>query len=519
MRSDRDIQRTPRRPVAGTDANTPVQADDKRQAPEEGARFNVPVSYAPRSEFGAPQGDRPRYDRPRDDRPQGDRPRFDGPRDDRPRFDRPYGDRPQGDRPRFDRPREDRPQGDRPRFDGPRDDRPRFDRPYGDRPQGDRPRFDRPREDRPQGDRPRFDGPRDDRPRFERPYGDRPQGDRPRFDRPREDRPQGDRPRFDGPRDDRPRFNRPYGDRPQGDRPRFDRPREDRPQGDRPRFEGQRDERPFRQDQHRDTRTYEAPRSGPAAPQVRPPASEDGHRLSKVLGERGLASRREADDWIAAGWVLVNGQMAVLGQRVQPSDKIEVDPAAHQQQAKRVTILINKPIGYVSGQAEDGYEPASVLVTQDKHWQDDTSRKPFHPGHARGLAPAGRLDIDSTGLLVLTQDGRIAKHLIGEDSDVEKEYLVRVEYQREGTLPESDLNLLNHGLELDGHKLKPAKVSWANEDQLRFVLREGRKRQIRRMCELVGLKVVGLKRVRIGSVVLGKLPMGEWRYLREDERF
>ena len=176
-------------------------------------------------------------------------------------------------------------------------------------------------------------------------------------------------------------------------------------------------------------------------------------------------------------------------------------------------------IGYVSGQAEDGYEPASVLVTPANHWADDPSKKPFHPGHARGLAPAGRLDIDSTGLLVLTQDGRVAKHLIGDDSNVEKEYLVRVEYTRGEQLPESELALLNHDLELDGVKLRPAKVSWANEDQLRFVLREGRKRQIRRMCEAVGLKVLALKRVRIGSVVLGKLPAGQWRYLRDDERF
>ncbi|WP_435526396.1 pseudouridine synthase [Ideonella oryzae] len=262
----------------------------------------------------------------------------------------------------------------------------------------------------------------------------------------------------------------------------------------------------------------EAPRPHTPAP-ARVAPDDAGVRLSKVMTERGLASRREADDWIDAGWVKVNGQMATLGQRVMPDVVIEVDPAARQQQARRVTLLLHKPIGYVSGQAEDGYEPASVLVTPGNRWTEDPSRKEFHPGHARGLAPAGRLDIDSTGLLVLTQDGRIAKHLIGNDSEVEKEYLVRVEYTRPGQLPEEDLKRLNHGLELDGVQLRPAKVSWANEDQLRFVLREGRKRQIRRMCELVGLKVVGLKRVRIGSVVLGKLPLGQWRYLRDDERF
>jgi 23S rRNA pseudouridine2604 synthase len=198
---------------------------------------------------------------------------------------------------------------------------------------------------------------------------------------------------------------------------------------------------------------------------------------------------------------------------------VEVVAAARTQQARRVTILLHKPIGYVSGQAEDGHQNAAVLVTPANHWDGDTERRPFQPGHARGLAPAGRLDIDSTGLLVLTQDGRVAKLLIGDDSAVEKEYLVRVAPLDGQPLPPAQLARLQHGLQLDGKALKPAKVSWANEDQLRFVLREGRKRQIRRMCELVGLKVLALKRVRIGRVVLGKLPPGRWRYLRADEKF
>ena len=181
----------------------------------------------------------------------------------------------------------------------------------------------------------------------------------------------------------------------------------------------------------------------------------------------------------------------------------------------QVTILLNKPIGYVSGQAEQGYKPAITLVNAESRFQGDKSPQRFSPAQLKGLAPAGRLDIDSTGLLVLTQDGRIAKLLIGEDSRIEKEYLVRVE----GKLPDKGLALLRHGLSLDGAPLRPAKVSWQNEDQLRFVLREGKKRQIRRMCELVGLKVTGLKRIRIGSVKLGDLPAGKWRYLREDERF
>jgi 23S rRNA pseudouridine2604 synthase len=261
----------------------------------------------------------------------------------------------------------------------------------------------------------------------------------------------------------------------------------------------------------------------PDARSVPPPGAPapapEGVRLSKVMAERGLASRREADEWIDAGWVRVNGQVAVLGQRVQPDARIDIDPAARQQQALRVTVLLHKPIGYVSGQAEDGYQPASVLVTGDRRWKEDRAPIRWQPHHQRHLAPAGRLDIDSTGLLVLTQDGRIAKALIGDDSRIEKEYLVRVRHRQAGPLPPEQLALLQHGLELDGRQLKPAKVSWANEDQLRFVLREGRKRQIRRMCDMVGLEVLGLKRVRIGSVVLGKLPPGQWRYLGPHERF
>ncbi|MBT9490855.1 MAG: hypothetical protein IV107_00585, partial [Paucibacter sp.] len=145
----------------------------------------------------------------------------------------------------------------------------------------------------------------------------------------------------------------------------------------------------------------------------------EGVRLSKHMGVLGMASRREADEWIAAGWVRVDGKMAVLGQRVLPGVKIEVDQLANKEQAKRVTILLHKPIGWVSGQAEDGYENASTLIKSDSHWAEDTSGIKYHLGHSRGLAPAGRLDIDSTGLLVLTQDGRIAKLLIGEDSKIE----------------------------------------------------------------------------------------------------
>lgn len=239
-------------------------------------------------------------------------------------------------------------------------------------------------------------------------------------------------------------------------------------------------------------------------------------RVSKLMSEQGLCSRREADAYIERGWVYVDGVVvSELGARVFPNQKITLSQSAQKSQLALVTILLNKPVGYVSAQPEQGYRPAVSLISPESRFAGDKSPLRFSPVHLKGLAPAGRLDIDSQGLLVLTQDGRIAKLLIGEDSAVEKEYLVRVE----GKLSEKNLALLKHGLSLDGEALKPAKVSWQNEDQLRFVLRQGKKRQIRRMCELVGLTVLGLKRVRIGSVLLGDLPEGQWRYLRPDERF
>ena len=243
-------------------------------------------------------------------------------------------------------------------------------------------------------------------------------------------------------------------------------------------------------------------------------------RLSKRMSELGLSSRREADEWIARGWVRVDGQVvSELGSTVLPHQTITVERQAAAEQSKRVTVLINKPMGFVSGQAEDGYTPAVALIKPENHWPDDPSTETFHPTQLRSLVPAGRLDIDSVGLLVLTQDGRVDKTLIGETTSIEKEYLVRVEYTKEGKLPESDLKKLCFGLWMDGKPLLPAKVRWQNDDQLSFTLREGKKRQIRRMCDMVGLKVVGLKRVRIGKVKLGDLPVGQWRYLRPEEQF
>lgn len=239
-------------------------------------------------------------------------------------------------------------------------------------------------------------------------------------------------------------------------------------------------------------------------------------RLSKIMATRGICSRREADRYIERGLVQVDGEIiSELGTKVCTNAKIELNAEGRKRRSTQVTVLLNKPVGYVSGQAEHGHRPATDIIVPQNRWNRDTTSQRFNPSQLKGLVPAGRLDIDSSGLLVLTQDGRVARCIIGEDSEVDKEYLVRVI----GTLSADGLKKLNHGLSLDDKPLKPAKVSWQNEDQLRFVLNEGKKRQIRRMCEMVGLQVVGLKRIRVGRIMLGNLPTGQWRYLRDDEAF
>ena len=272
-----------------------------------------------------------------------------------------------------------------------------------------------------------------------------------------------------------------------------------------------------------------APRPANAVSSAHPSASgATTVRLNKRMAELGLCSRREADSWIEQGWVMVNGQVAEMGMQVGSTDRITVEREAQAQQDQQVTVLMHKPMGYVSGQAEDGHEPAMVLFQARNQWTGDTTRIRFSPAQFKGLAPAGRLDIDSVGMLVMTQDGRVARQLIGEDADMEKEYLVRVTctgpqgdvaVNVQAHFPVAQMQRLRHGLSLDGKPLKPAQVEWQNPEQLRFVLKEGKKRQIRRMCEQVGLKVVGLKRIRMGRISLGALPVGQWRYLGPKESF
>ena len=239
--------------------------------------------------------------------------------------------------------------------------------------------------------------------------------------------------------------------------------------------------------------------------------TEEPIRLSRLMSMRGICSRREADRYIALGLVEVDGDIVqTLGYKVSPDQEIRLSPNAQSQQDRLITVLLNKPPGYVSGQPEKGYRSATTLITRINAIHPNTPV----PGH-KGLAPAGRLDIDSSGLMVYTEDGRIAKQLIGEHSQLEKEYAVRVQ----GEITERCIQQLTEGIDLDGKRLKRASIQQTGRERLLFILKEGRKRQIRRMCEAVGLNVRTLVRTRIGTVELTGIPRGKWRLLGNQENF
>ena len=239
------------------------------------------------------------------------------------------------------------------------------------------------------------------------------------------------------------------------------------------------------------------------------------------MAQRGICSRREADRYIEAGQVLVDGAViSELGTKVSPSANVELMKKAAAAQNRKVTILLNKPIGYVSTQPEKGYTPAIDLITPDSQWYGKRGRSSykgprFHRQHLSRLSVVGRLDIESKGLLIFTQDGTLARKLIGPDARTDKEYIVGVE----GSITDETIEKLRFGLSLDEKPLRRAKVDLLEPQLLRIVLNEGKKRQIRRMCELVGLRVVRLKRVRVGGVRLSDLPEGQWRYLEQGETF
>ncbi|MDC7684910.1 pseudouridine synthase [Asticcacaulis sp. BYS171W] len=234
-------------------------------------------------------------------------------------------------------------------------------------------------------------------------------------------------------------------------------------------------------------------------------------RLNKWLAQSGVCSRREADAFIAEGLVSVDGEVVRdAGRKVEAGQTVSFNPAAQSEIDSKLTVIYHKPVGIVSGQPEAGETPAVRMIRRPNHYGQLTQ----WPDQNSKLAPIGRLDKDSRGLLILSEDGVIAKAIIGPDSELEKDYTVRVK----GPIFEAKLKWLRHGLELDGRKLKPAVVEQVGEQTLRFVLQEGRNRQIRRMCDMCELRVIDLYRSRIGPVHIGDLPEGQWRLLTAEER-
>ncbi len=246
-------------------------------------------------------------------------------------------------------------------------------------------------------------------------------------------------------------------------------------------------------------------------------------RVNKWLASEGVCSRREAEALIAQGLILIDGaRIDDPGRKIEPGQTLELGQA---NALPPFSIVLNKPVGIVSAQPEGGQIPAARLLTRanldcgppaSSRQDEKAGRMPAVqiPTRDTSLPPLGRLDQDSRGLLLLSEDGVLAKAVIGPDSVLDKEYLVTVA----GKLDENKLSLLRHGLVLDGRQLKPALVSPAGEQRLRFILREGRNRQIRRMCEAVDLGVSDLQRIRIGPLELGTLPEGKWRPLAANER-
>lgn len=237
---------------------------------------------------------------------------------------------------------------------------------------------------------------------------------------------------------------------------------------------------------------------------------EEPVRINKWLGQSGVCSRREADALIADGLISVEGEVVTdAGRKLAPGQTLTLSDRATATLAEGVTIVLHKPLGYVSGQPEPDKLPAVRLVTEGNRVGPGAV-----PADDHSLPPIGRLDEDSRGLLLLSSDGVVAKAVIGPQSDLDKEYLVRVA----GDVTEKKLKILRHGLMLDGRQLKPAYVSRMESFRLKFILREGRNRQIRRMCEMVDLEVIDLIRVRIGPLKLDNLPEGRWRMLTTEER-
>ncbi|MCD9006932.1 rRNA pseudouridine synthase [Luteimonas sp. XNQY3] len=235
-------------------------------------------------------------------------------------------------------------------------------------------------------------------------------------------------------------------------------------------------------------------------------------RLAKRVAELARCSRSEAEQYIEGGWVSVDGRVVDMPQHMVTTEAVELDAAARLAVAEPATILFHKPAGLDAFATSDA---ALAYVDANTRWSEDPTEVRLLQRHFHRLTPLAPLEADASGLMVLSQDGRVWRRLTEDLDGIEQEFVVEVT----GEMPFYGMQRLKHGLQYDGHTLPPCKVSWQNEVRLRFAIKGVRPGQLRDMCAQVGLGVVWIRRLRIGRVSLAKMPVGAWRYLPVEDRF
>lgn len=235
-------------------------------------------------------------------------------------------------------------------------------------------------------------------------------------------------------------------------------------------------------------------------------------RLAKRVVELFSCSRREAELYIEGGWVLVDGRAVETPQFLVSHQKVELHPDADLKPLPPVTVLLNKPAGYAYG---EGLNPALALITLENHYQNDPSGIRPLKRHFTKLSPTLPIGSDATGLVAFTQNGQMLRKLIDDGARIEQELIVEVR----GTIAADGLKRMASGMTFNERVLPPCSVSWQNETRLRFAIKDVWPGQMRFMCEQAGLQMVGIKRIRIGRVPMSNLPLGQWRFLSEQEKF
>lgn len=240
-------------------------------------------------------------------------------------------------------------------------------------------------------------------------------------------------------------------------------------------------------------------------------------RLAQRVAEIAGCSRSEAEDYIRNGWVCVDGNVVETPQMRVTAEVVTLDEDARKGAAEPATLLFHKPAGF---DAFNGIQSAAMGISPETQWSDDRSDVRVLQRHFERLTPLAPLDAEASGLMVLSQDGRVWRRLTEDTDQIEQEFVVHVS----GSLVPYGLHRLNHGLSFGGRALPPCKVSWQNETHLRFAIKGAQPGQLRAVCHQVGLEVLTIRRLRIGKVAVGKgpegpMPPGQWRYLPAGDRF